>query len=110
MDTHVVLHPHVGVNPKQFATHWNADPECRKHGVARIAKPETKQYALETIAVIIGSIALSLATNALYDVIKSLVMKLIAKKDAPLSIREQTKSDGTRVYLVFLDSPDQDTN
>jgi hypothetical protein len=106
----VVLHHDIDIRPEEFAMQWNEDQACRKHGIARLTTTEAKDYALETVAIIIGSITLGLATNALYDAIKCLVTKLVARPDAAVKIEEQTRDDGSHVYLVLLYPRGRDTN
>jgi hypothetical protein len=103
MDYQIILPPDLGLSPNDFVVTWNETPECRDVAQARLAESTSAQYdpTLLTGAVaVLGSVALGLATNALYDLIKQVLVKQGIRKRT--EIRQLDQPDGSYLLVVTI--------
>ncbi len=103
MSYKVALSPDLGLNAEEFVQAWNETPETQAVATARVAEGEQVDYDPALIAgglAVLGSVAVGLATNALYDLIKAALRKRGVQKQAEVVEIEQ--ADGTRLLVVFL--------
>jgi hypothetical protein len=100
---HIALSPDLGLSPADFVTAWNEDTAARTHGETQLAEPTGKEYYDAALAnEIILSLTTGIVGNALYDLIKSvLVKKGVHKKHT--HIQETKKRDGTRLLIIDID-------
>ena len=97
MDGQIVLSPDLGLAPADFVAAWNEDAECRS--VAEVRLPdESVQYDLTT-GIVLG-IFTGIAANALYDLIKKVLVKKGVTKETEFTQLEKT--DGTRLTIVKI--------
>jgi hypothetical protein len=103
MDYQIALAPDLGLSARAFSEAWNDTPECRAAAQARLAGPTAEQYNPDLIAgavAVLGSVAVGLATNALYDLIKAALLKRGVRKRTEMIQLDQP--DGTRLIVVQI--------
>jgi hypothetical protein len=101
MDLLLAVDYDVSPSAADFVRTWNADPVSADTAVARIDR-HVEDLAVELLGaflVTLGSIATGIATNAIYDLIKS-KLKLPAGKK--IDFEETTLPDGTQVTRVSI--------
>ena len=101
MDTQLALAPDLDLTPADFVAAWNETPECRAVAEARVEAAAGTQYDPLTAAAVVavlGSIAVNVASNAIYDLIKEALAKRRQPED--ISISALDMPDGTRLIIV----------
>ena len=102
MDYKIALPPELGLSPEELVAAWNEDPECRAVAQARLDESSGTQYDptfLAGVAVVLGNVALGIATNALYDLIKqTLIKKGVIKSTEITPVPQQS---GTIILVVM---------
>ena len=103
MQYQIALSPELGLSPEDFVAGWNETPECRAAAVAHIEEAAGAQYdpLLAGAAVaVLGSLALNVASNALYDLIKSVLTKKGVR--ARTQVMRLEGPDGTPLLVITL--------
>lgn len=103
MDVQIALAPDLKISPAEFVDGWNELPDARNVAQARVKGGGAKSYLDPlTIAVltVAGSVAVNLASSALYDLIREALAKKGVRKHT--RIIESTLPDGTRVVVVDI--------
>ena len=100
---HITLSPDLGLSSADFIAAWNEDATARTNGETQLVESTGKDYFDAAVA---NEIVLSLTTgivgNALYDLIKAVLVKRgVHKKHT--HVEETKKSDGTRLLVVDID-------
>ena len=111
MDYEVAMDPRLGITAEEFVAAWNEISACHEVAEARVEKASGGQFltGAETVAVlsvtgaIAGSVALNVASNALYDLLKKAVFRASGKE----GLHTETKivvnvPEGTQVVLVQI--------
>ena len=101
MEYQLALAPDLDLTPADFVAAWNETPECRAVAKARVEAAAGTQYDPLTAAAVVavlGSIAVSVASNAIYDLIKEALAKRRQPED--ISISALDMPDGTRLIIV----------
>ena len=101
MDYHVVLSPELGLAPAELVSEWNAAPASRQVADARLEHMGERRFDPSLAAgavVVLGNVALSLASSALYDLIKAALARRGARRT--VEIEEIHRPDGTRFLVV----------
>ena len=102
MDYQVVLPPELELSPEELVSEWNQDKNCSEAADAR-SDPERSKYD-ETVVAVLGVVAGSLATSALYDLLKGVVIRLLAKKQVKRSIQvTKFEKDGASLLVVSIE-------
>ena len=98
----IVLDPGAGVTPAELAGAWNADGEAKVAGPARAEAISGGVYLPGVMELIIVPLAVNLASSAVYDLVRKLVIKLRPQReeDPSLEVTEVTTRDGDRVVVV----------
>ncbi len=100
---HLALAPDVPVTAAAFVTAWNATPACREVAEARLETATAATFdpglGLDVWAVL-GSVALGVAGNAVYDLIKRVLTAQGVRKQTDIVQIEQP--DGSRVLVVKM--------
>ncbi len=100
---HIALSPDLGLTPDDFIVAWNQDPQAGANGQTSLAETTGKEYYDATLAnEIILSLTTGIVGNALYDLIKAVLIKKGAHKKHT-HIHETKKPDGTRLLIVDID-------
>jgi hypothetical protein len=103
METEIALAPELGLSPQAFADAWNEAPDCRAVARATLSRPASAQYdpALLTVTLtVLSSLALSVAGNALYDLIKEVLIGQGVRKRTEIVQVEQP--DGSHLLVVTI--------
>jgi hypothetical protein len=114
-DYKIALSPDLEINAADFVTVWNDTPNCREVAAAQMKTSATVDYdpLLAGAAVFLSGIAVGMATNALYDMLKQVVLKqapvqkLLEKRGLPkrtevIDIQTVQQPDGTPLLVVVL--------
>ncbi|MFQ5814822.1 MAG: hypothetical protein ACE5I2_16715 [Anaerolineae bacterium] len=103
MEYQIALPPELGLSSEEFVAGWNDDQDCLAIAEAGLAEPTTKQYdpTLATAALaVLGSVALNVASNAIYDLIKHVLAKKGVRRD--VEIMQLDQPDGSRLLVVKI--------
>ncbi len=77
MDYRLALPPDLGVDAREFVDAWNGTSECSQIAEAEVEPTGRQQFGEPaTMMVALGTIATSVAAAAVYDLIKTVVLKL----------------------------------
>lgn len=113
----IALDPALNVSPTAFVEAWNGDPDRRALAEARLAPAPSQGYDpfLTGVIAVLGTIAVGVVTNALYDMLKHTVTQALAGNDPAFSInrveiRTIEHPDGTRLLVITLASDAQEDN
>lgn len=99
MEYQVILAPGLGITPHQFVAAWNAEAETQTQAQASLTRPQQQGYTFgELLIAVLTTLGGGIPTNALYDLIKALVVKKSGKKHVKLT--ELHQSDGTHMVVV----------
>ena len=107
----LVFAPELGLAPGDFVAAWNGDAQSRQAALASEAQGQKAVFdpmlAAGAMAVL-GSIAVGLATNALYDLIKAAIQQGRARRGLPplavtqIEIRRIPQPDGSIIEVITL--------
>ena len=98
MDYHIVFSPEMDISPEDFAAAWNEIPECYEAAEARLS--ETRRFGLDFTAGVV-TVLLGAAGSASYDLIKTLMERVLERKGVPKpSIEQQNQSDSGILVTV----------
>ena len=104
MEYKLALAPNLPVDPSAFAAAWNADPACAAAAQAQVEVAGGAQYdislAMQIIA-LVGTVGVELATAALYDLIKDVLLRQGVHKRTTIVQHEQ--ADGSRLLIITID-------
>lgn len=115
-DYKITLSPDLEINTTDFVTAWNDTANCREVAKAQLENSAAVNYdplVAGAAAVFLSGIAVGMTTNALYDVVKQIVLnqapvqKLLEKRKLPKStevieIQTVQQPDGTPLLVVVL--------
>ena len=104
MELRIALSPELGLDAAQFSAAWNATPECLQVARAEIVQVTGTEFGPPVLAValgILGNLALGVAGNALYDLVKRALARGGVRRATKIVQLDQP--DGTRVLLASLD-------
>ena len=104
MNYQVVFAPNLEIDAASFASTWNAEPRCQAVGTAQAAAGTAESYdplLAEVIGQVVIPIAIGIATNALYDLIKDILLKQGVRRRT--QIIHQRQPDGTEMLVVTID-------
>jgi hypothetical protein len=100
MEVIVAVSLDFGISSEEFARTWNTSLETRRVAEARPVSTTPYQFdpsLLSGVLIVLGNVALSLASNALYDLIKKV---LVRKGHERVALQEVTRPDRTKVLVV----------
>lgn len=104
MNYQVVFDPNLKVSAGSFATDWNAEPRCQAVAVAQANTEVAKGFdplLAEVINLVVIPLAMGLASNALYDLIKDILLKEGVRRQTRVIYEKQ--ADGTERLIVTID-------
>ena len=116
----IALSPELGLTPEEFATAWNANPECQAVSEAKLSHEKSGTFEPITLTVILITVGTGVAANLISDLIKGLVQNVHNKKQQQTShqqnlppaqfhkrlyIEETKKPDGT--YNLIVDAEEE---
>ena|SRR5579859_7761902 len=105
MKYQLVFAPGLEIVPEDFVTAWNGEVSTQEIAQAQLVSSPTKAFnapVLDVVLLVVNSVVLPLGTSALYDLIRSVVVK--EKKDKPdhkhTKITQIDQPDGTHLLIV----------
>ncbi|MEK8021964.1 MAG: hypothetical protein VSS75_034240 [Candidatus Parabeggiatoa sp.] len=114
-DSKIIFSPDLEINAENFVSRWNDMPNCHEVAKAQLETSAAVDYdpLLASAAVFLSGIAVGMTTNALYDMIKQIVLnqapvqKLLEKRKLPKStevieIQTVQQQDGSPLLVVVL--------
>jgi hypothetical protein len=104
MEYQIALPPDLDLSPADFVTAWNAESRTRTIAEARLTSSGSKQYdpsLADGALALLSTISIGVATNAIYDLIKQMLVKHGVKKHT--QITQIDRPDGTHVLVVVVD-------
>ena len=99
----LVLDPSLRISPDEFSKLWNTTSICTEVAQADVERTRGGLLGVDTIneaLVVLGNIAIGVASSALYD----LVTRLLAARGKRVSIQEQSSAHGDVTVVVKEDS------
>jgi hypothetical protein len=96
----VAVDPDVGVTPNQLVTAWRADSEAVSLGAAAVEPTEGQQYLPGLMELITIPLAVNVASNIIYDLLRRLVSQARSNQEQDLEVMEVTTAQGDRVVVV----------
>jgi hypothetical protein len=103
VDYQIALSPELGLSPEDFVAGWNETPECNAVAVAHMEEAASTQYdplLIGGAAAVLGGVAINLASNALYDLIKSVLVKRGVRQQVEIVHMDQP--DGNRLLVIKI--------
>ncbi len=104
MDYALALTPSIGLTSQDFVKAWNDIPECRAAAEARLEKTSRPAFGLDPVLAgsiaVLGTVALNVASNALYDLIKQALARRGIRRE--ITITELSRPDGTRLLAITI--------
>ena len=103
MEYQIALSPNIGISPTEFAAAWNASDETHAVAAATLTPSSSTNYDpfLTEVVVTLGTIGVGVVTNAIYDLIKQVIVK--QKKHQHVHIQQLDQPDGTHLLVVDID-------
>jgi len=104
----ITFSPDLKINVEDFVAAWNDEPDCRAVAEAQL---ETSVAAVHdpisaTAIAILGTIALSVAANTVYDLVKKASFNKNLSKNLEdyelLDFKEIPQSDGSKLLVIFV--------
>jgi hypothetical protein len=104
MDYQIAFPPELGLDAAAFIAAWNRAPDCRAVAEARPGEPGAVPHfdptLLQGALAVLGSVALGVATNALYDLIKGALTRAGVREG--VQIVQLDQPDGTRLLVITI--------
>jgi hypothetical protein len=103
MEYQIVLSPNLNISSADFVQAWNEDTETRTKAEAQLASPGAANFnpMVDAAMIVLTNVGWGVATNAIYDLIKQVLVKQGVKKHT--HIIEVKKPDGTSIRVVDID-------
>lgn len=103
MEYQLIFSPRVDLTPNDFVTIWNTETTTQAVAQASLTAGAAQSYnpLVDLVTLVLTTVGLGLATNALYDVIKQVVEKKSPKKH--LKITKLDQPDGTHFLTIDID-------
>lgn len=95
----LIFSPDLNIDPSDFVSDWNTGETTRDKAIAKIENESMRSFSpMADIAVaqVILPIAVGIATNVLYDLIKS----IIQKQQPGMSIKIMPHADGNIIQIA----------
>jgi hypothetical protein len=105
MDYQIVLSPTIEVSPADFVADWNASNETRAVATAHLTTTPGTHYDPFLVGAIatLTSVGLGIATNAIYDLIKQIIVKKNEQQSKHIRITQVDQPDGTHLLVVDIE-------
>ena len=101
MEYQLVFAPGLEIAPADFVTAWNEEANTQEVAQAQLFSSTNKSYngpLLDVVSLVVSTVGLGLGTNALYDLIKSTLIK--QKKHKHTKITKLDQPDGTHLLII----------
>jgi hypothetical protein len=100
MNYQIVIAPELSISTEDFIATWNDSPKCRAVAAARLDAPAHRSYEPLTASVVLIGLVSGIATNALYDLIKHVLIKKGVSKRVEITQIEQP--DDKRIIIIKM--------
>ena len=114
-DYQIRFSPQLEINPADFVAAWNDAPDCKTVAAAQVDSSAAVAFdssAAKALTLLSG-IAIGVATNTVYDLIKNTVINLptvqksLAAQTLPartefVDIQQVDQPDGTKLLIVIM--------
>jgi hypothetical protein len=106
---HIALSPDLDITPEEFADAWNEAPETRDIAYINLSQTKGAQFFDPGLAAALLSVPATVASSAIYDLIKGIIRRVQEKKGQPqaphrhIHIEQTKKSDGTEILAIDID-------
>lgn len=96
----------VAISSEGFAKAWNEHADCSKLAVASTVEQEAEVYdgGLTILLSVLGGVAIGVASNAIYDLLRDLVPDLGKEKSQELDVKIVKSPDGTETIHIRMKS------
>ena len=109
-DYEVVLSPELAITPEEFAQAWNEALETRTLATVHLSEAKGATFIDPLLVGALLSIPATVASSALYDLIKDIIHRLQEKKRTQgqtshkhIHIEQTKKPDGTQIIVVDIE-------
>ena len=107
----IALSPDLEITPEEFAAAWNEGAETRDVARVQLSQAKGAQCIDPTLAAALLSVPASVASAAVYDLIKGVIRRLQERKSAGkkerghrrIHIEQTKKADGTEIVVVDVE-------
>jgi hypothetical protein len=107
----IALSPDLDITPEEFAVAWNEGAETRAVAYVQVSQWKGAQFIDPMLAAALLSIPASVASTAVYDLIKGVIQRLQERKGAGrqeqghrrIHIEQTKKPDGTETVVVDIE-------
>jgi hypothetical protein len=103
MEYQLVFGSSLEITPADFVTTWNEEASTQEVAQAELVPSPIKSFngpVLDTVLLVANSVVLPIATNALYELIKSVVVKKKKNKHKHTKITQFDQPDGTHLLVI----------
>lgn len=103
MDYRIALDPELGLSSSEFIEAWNESPACTAMASASVEKEAAVNLdpgLMHAALVGLAGVATGVATNAIYDLIKQLLIDQDVKKS--IEVVDVEQPDGGRLVIVKI--------
>ena len=111
-DYQIRFAPQLEINSADFVTAWNATADCKTVAVAQVGSSATN-YDIASAFVLLSGIAIGVATNTIYDLLKQTVVnnktvqdllgkRGLSKQADSINIQAVEQPDGSQMLVVVI--------
>jgi hypothetical protein len=108
---HIALSPDLNITPEEFADTWNEAPETRDIAYINLSQTRGAQFLDPVLAAALLSVPATVASSAIYDLIKGIIHHIQEKKGQAqpqtprkhIHIEQTNKPDGTQILAIDID-------
>jgi hypothetical protein len=107
MEYRLVFAPEMAVSTSEFVQVWEEDERTRAVAEARVVRDTSRAFGdplLEVVELVLTTVAMGIATNALYDLVKKAVVDVMEKRAGQKASVEGRPRKHTKI--TQLDQPD----
>ena len=104
MEYQLAFSPDLGIHSAEFVEEWNNSPEYRTQAEARLDTTRATQFdpsLVDGAIAVLTMLGGGIATNAIYDLIKGMLVKKGIHKHTQITRIDQ--NDGTHILIVTID-------
>jgi hypothetical protein len=106
----LAIDPTLQVSPRRFAAEWNADPRAGELATAELRAGGLESYDPnlgEIVLLLTTQMALAVAGNALYDLIKDILLKQGVCRS--IRIVQHQSAGGSQLLIAMAEDAPEDT-
>ena len=108
---HIALSPDLDITPEEFAAAWNEATETRDIAYVQLSQAKGTQFIDPMLAAALLSVPATVASSAIYDLIKGVIHRLQEKKGQEqqpqahkhIHIEQTKKPDGTEILAIDIE-------